>query len=288
MRGARLSAMKAQTPSEEMFESYLLGQGYAAFRYEEAVEGIAARVDYSLECGGATLRFEVKGWEPGVPPGKAGPFDPVGPIRNKIDEARAKFREYKGRGEPCCLVLHHEGGLPISLDFVTIYGAMLGSVGTVFALTPEGPAAFAPEGYTDFLGPGGKMRYRSKALQRGLDMNTTISAIVVVRRFNVYRRQLGIAIQRRELSDGAKDLSIRESAKLVWDVAEQLDEDLSPPQPSVVVYDNPVATVPLTPSFPAGPYDERFGRSEEGLGRLFVGDELRKLEAVETELGIES
>jgi len=171
--------LKGKTVSERVFEEYLLAQGYRDFRYEEPVESISARVDYSFEVEGVTLRCDVKEWEPTEPLKAASPIDAYGPIREKIEEGRQKFKEYKGRGEVCCLVLHHYGPQPIILDFTTIYGAMLGSIGTVFPLATGGPAAFESEGYTGFLGTGGKMRYRSKALQRGIEMNTTISAIIV-------------------------------------------------------------------------------------------------------------
>jgi len=101
----------------------------------------------------------------------------------------------------------------------------------------------------------------------------------------VYRRQLGIAVRKRELTEGKKDLSIKETARLVWEVAEGLEEVA--PELHVVIYDNPLATVTLPPSFPAGPYDERFGLAEDSLERLFAGKKLLELEGVEKELGVE-
>ena len=116
--------MVKHTVSERAFEEYLSKRGVVA-RYEELPSGITQPVDYSFELAGQTLRFDVKEWKPPEPPEphlSVGSLDPYRPVRKKIEEGRKKFKQYKGRDEPCVLVLYHYGLQLIELNDVSFIG----------------------------------------------------------------------------------------------------------------------------------------------------------------------
>lgn len=278
---------KGQMESERAFEDYLLQHGYKDFRYEEEVEKIAARVDYSFEVEGKAVRCDAKEWEPEKAVTGFGSFDMYGPIRAKIKKGQEKFKEYKGRGECCCLVLAHFGPQLIILDFTSIYGAMLGDFGLQFPVATSGNVAIEAKHTEGFIGTGGKMLHRHKPGTFGREVNTTISAIIVPGFFDVFYRQLGIAVRRHELEKGIKDdeLSPKEHFVLACEIAKGMPE--YPPQRAIQVYDNPFAREPLPRSFPAGLYDERYGRNDDELVRLFAGAKILELEKAEKALGME-
>ncbi len=268
-----------KTVSERAFEQYL-NDRHLPFRYEELPEGITKPVDYTVELGCLTVRFDVKEWEPSTPTLGFGQIDMYGPIRDKIEEGRVKFAQYKGRGEPCVLVLAHYGAQLIMLNTLSIFGAMRGDFGWVF------PFSRATGGDASRMEPRfldqGSMVHQTRSGTTRLQ-NTTISAVAVVSSIDVRGRRIGLEFRRRELAAG-QPLSIDER----FDLAEEL---YGGPEPEhvefrVAVYDNVEATVPVPSVFPAGPYDERFGRSEDRLRRTYVGAELAALERQEAALGI--
>jgi hypothetical protein len=278
--------MKGITVSERVFEEYLRSRGIKDYRYEEPVKGIAKPVDYSFNVDGVTLRCDVKEWKPTKGINGVSTIDPYGPIRTRIDKGKAKFKEYKGRGEPCCLVLHHHGPQPIILDIITIYGAMLGDVGFEFPISLKGTAAFEDEGHMTFVG-GGRMVEMGRRPDRGVPTNKTISTILVPGYFSVRDFQVGIAVQKRDLADKAanRKLSITERFEMVYEIYEKIPD--SETVPCVMMYDNPFATVRVPTGFPAGPDDERYGMRDGRLVRLYVGDRLRECERTQKELGME-
>ena len=272
--------MAERTVSELAFEDYLSKQGIL-FRYEELPNGITQPVDYSFEIAGKTLRFDVKEWEPQEVPPSVYPLDPYRPVRNKIDEGRRKFKQYKGRNEPCVLVLYHYGPQFIELNDIVIFGAMRGNLGWVFPINPDTGVGNASQTKIMFIN-GGKMIHQApKATVRV--QNTTISAVAVLKWIRIQDRRVYIALRRREAATGRK-FTIEETFSLfpeLYNANESVEVE-----PCVAVYDNLDAAVSLPHKFPGGPYDERFGKCDDRLCRTYVGTELAAIESEEEEVGI--
>ena len=271
--------MAGKTVSERAFEEYLSRHGLVA-RYEELPAGITMPCDYSLDLGGKTIRFDVKEWESQPP--TSGYFDPYAPIRQKIQAGKKKFKQYKGRGEPCVLVLCHFGRQLILLDPLAIFGAMCGDFGWVIpcdtahgvADTNRAERAFLEGGRMVHHAPDGSVRLR----------NTSISAIAVLGSLDIRSRRLRIEYRRRKLAAG-RPMSIEEGLA----ICEELDQQLEPRDPEVrlAVYDNPVPpAVPLPEQFPSGPYDERYGWYGVRFLRTYVGAGLASIECEEDGEGI--
>lgn len=272
--------MAGHTVSERAFEEYLLKRGIVA-RYEELPSGITQPVDYSFELAGQTLRIDVKEWEPQEPPPDVGSLDPYRPVRNKIDEGRRKFKQYKGRDEPCVLVLYHYGLQLIELNDIVIFGAMRGDLGWMFPINPD--TGVGDESRTEIkFTAGGKMIHQTpKASVRV--QNTTISAVAVLKSIRVRSRRVSITLRRREAAAG-RNFTLEETFTLFPELY-NADKSVEV-EPCVVVYDNLDAAVPLPREFPGGPYDERFGRCSDRLCRIYVGAELAAIESEEEEVGI--
>jgi hypothetical protein len=271
-----------RTVSELAFEEYLSKQGIVA-RYEELPNGITKPADYSFEIAGKTLRIDVKEWAPKKQLPGVGSLDPYIPVRKKIEEGRRKFKQYKGRDEPCVLVLYHYGRQFIELDDISIFGAMYGDLGWVFPINPDTGAGNASQAEIMFT-TGGKMIYQTpKASVRVL--NTTISAVAVLKSIRVRSRWVGIALEHRKAAAG-RNFTPKETFTLFQELY-RADRNVEA-EPCVSVYDNLDAVVPLPNEFPGGPYDERFGRCGNRLCRTYVGVTLAAIEREEEEVGIQS
>ncbi len=274
--------MEGKTLSERAFEEYLSKRGFLA-RYEELPPGITRPVDYSIELGGRTIRFDVKEWEPRDPPMGVGAFDPYEPICEKIQEGREKFKQYKGRGEPCVLVLCHHGPQLIMLDAMTIFGAMWGYVGWVVPFATQTGVGDTSGTELTFL-EGGSMVHHTPSGTVRLQ-NTTISAIAVLRFIDIRARRIGVEFRKRKL-DAGRPFTIDESLTVLEELYSQ-DQTLQIDH-RVIVYDNLDAAVAVPPEFPSGPYDERFGRDGTRLTRIYVGSGLAAIEKDESSVGIKS
>jgi hypothetical protein len=269
-----------RTVSELAFEDYLSKQGII-FRYEELPNGITQPVDYSFEIAGKTLRIDVKEWEPKKQLPGVGTLDPYMPVRKKIEEGRKKFKQYKGRDEPCVLVICHYGPQLIVLDDISIFGAMRGNLGWVFPINLD--TGVGDAGQTEIMFTnGGKMIHQTPNASVRLQ-NTTISAIAVLKSIRVRNRRVSISLRRREAATGRK-FTIEETFSLFPSL---YNADKSAEiEPRIAVYDNLDAAVSLPHEFPVGPYDERFGRCGDRLCRTYVGAELVAIESEEEKVGI--
>src|SRR5690349_4312470 len=87
--------------SEREFEKYLTTQGFNDWDYEPEISGKSQRPDYRLRYATAELFLEVKEFrqDPKQPLPQGGAYDPYTAIREKIDAAREKFKNFK---EHCC------------------------------------------------------------------------------------------------------------------------------------------------------------------------------------------
>jgi len=270
-----------RTASELAFEDYLSRQGII-FRYEELPNGITQPADYSFEISGKTLRIDVKEWKPRKQVPGVGAIDPYMPVRKKIDEGRKKFKQYKGRDEPCVLVLCHYGPQLIVLDDISIFGAMRGNLCWMFSINADTGVGDAGRTKVRFTNSG-KMIYRTPNASVHLQ-NTTLSAIAVLKSIRVRSRRVSISLRRREAA-----MEHKFTKKEIFSLFRELynaDKSVEV-EPCITVYDNLDAAVSLPHEFPVGPYDERFGKYGNRLCRTYVGTELTAIESEEAKVGIQ-
>jgi hypothetical protein len=286
-----------RTEGEVLFEKYLGLQGIS-FDFEREYAGKSKRPDYTINWNGKTCLFDVKDFERSDHPLEAGPVPEIYPlIREKIDRARDKFREYKG-GDFCCAVALYNRGNPRVLlkspDIVL--GAMYGDVSWDFRNPVTGERDFAQT--RNMFGGGGKMiRPTWKQPQ-----NTTLSAIITlttVRPAYSPKRLVFDQSNWVRLRPGSPkpqgDAKAHEPAAVVSSGTSGHD---NPAEPDLFLnepdYDDPEATIPRvifwhnivarTP-FPrdlfCGPYDVHFGRVMTNAVTFRGGNLVRAVEVTE-------
>src|SRR5260370_30395828 len=215
------------TIGEETFKRYLVSQSIKDFQFEKLAEGKTRPPDYTITRDREYL-FEVKDFDP-TDIGDGGFYDGYARIRNKIDAARKKFKEYEGW--PCSLVLYNNDA-PL-VDIVTpeeVLGAMYGDAGVVIPFNTE-TGESAGEAQSAFLG-------RGKMISPGWKepANTRISALISLRYVNV-----GFLRLRKYTED-----SPLHGAELFMHLHEvKLDFDTEERQLGVIVWENAFAAVPL-------------------------------------------
>lgn len=146
--------MGAKNDSEVLFEEYLRSQGIRNWEYEPEIPGKTKRPDYLLNFDGVPHVFEVKEFriDTGEVFGGCGAYDPYPRIRQKIDDAREKFKEFKDMC--CCLVLYNVNIPLVHLnDPLIVMGAMLGDFGISLPTDLESGRPVA-EPVSTFLGRG--------------------------------------------------------------------------------------------------------------------------------------
>jgi hypothetical protein len=149
----------------------------------------------------------------------------------------------------------------VMLDWMHIAGAMFGDVGFTV------PLGGLVGQITNVFRGGGKM------IHNDVPINTTISAILVLRRDCFARREMMVAAKEIGASSDRK-LFMQEFGRLYHRFEEE-------GRPSVLVVENPHAANNLPRSWFRGPYDERAGLDERGFGCIFVGTGLESLEKEE-------
>jgi hypothetical protein len=280
-------ATQAKTESERLFETYLQTSGHLEFEFEPELSEGSARPDFVLDANieGSHLRvlFEVKEFQP-TPADfhlGGGSYDPYGAIRDKIQEGRKKFREYKQY--PCGLVLYNAGKPLVDLRWEFIYGAMLGNLGYSIPFdTDKGRLVDKPI-LTPVFTQGGEM-HREKDRVPIEPQNTTISAIVVLELLPVGKRRLEIEVTNRVRELG-RGLKYEEYFRLV-DSSRGTECDVSLRQLRTVTCLNPYRRKAFPERLFRGPYDECFGEISSELQRVYVGNQLKEIETAETEVGI--
>ena len=122
----------SKNESEVGFEQYLEAQGIPDWGFEPEYPGKRKRPDYRVAWREDALLFDLKEFRGGRPltPGFRY-VDPYRKIREKIEAARKKFKEFD---ESCCsVVLYNAGSLDVRLDQPEfVMGAMLGDFGFRF------------------------------------------------------------------------------------------------------------------------------------------------------------
>ncbi|MGH9438236.1 MAG: hypothetical protein ACRD22_10155, partial [Terriglobia bacterium] len=276
----------AVTESEQLLEAYLHSQGLTEFKFEPQLGDSAQRPDYLLHVGQEVILLEVKQFEataadfrPGF-----GFFDPYGPIREKIDAGRKKFKEL--RNYCCCLVLYNREKPLVDLSWQFVYGAMLGNMAFRMPFDPA-RGALSDQIENGFFGGGGKMVCYSKGeLPKPMKpQNSTISAVVVLQQMGVGKRRFDVAVKQREQELGRR-LTFEEHFEAM-NKARGTERDVSLTQLRVVVCENPYARVLLPREIFRGPYDEAYGVDEatrSRVTRLFAGERIEELESQEQPL----
>ena len=113
--------------------------------------------------------------------------------------------------------------------------------------------------------------------------NTTISAIIALERLGIGGREFRVMVAVKEASEGRR-LSWAEFFELLQADREKNNRHVL----RTMIYENPYAAVPLPRDLFNGPYDERWGRIEDGspISRIFAGPDLLKLEHSEQQLSL--
>jgi hypothetical protein len=231
-----------RTPGEIAFEKYLTFH-HIAFDFEKERSGKSKRPDYTIEWEGRPIVFDVKDFDPpdSFPMG-FGAFDPYPPIREKIDQGRDKFKQFK---EYCCgLVLFNAGRPLIFLDSADIMlGSMYGDSGFTFPVNTETGIGDASKTKHAFLGRGKMIRFKESKVQ-----NTTLSAIITVDIIKPFLIELAELMVEDHTRDWEAEMKQR---------IRDFDPNLEVPR--VIVWHNAVARMPFPSNLFCGDYDTHFG-----------------------------
>lgn len=243
------------TVGELLFVSYLQAQGIA-FAFEMSRSGKNKMVDFTVPFEGAEYLFECKDFEkadPKLGPGFIGFFDPVEPVRIKIDAARRKFAEYDEF--PCSLVLYNVRLLTLYLeDAASVFSAMHGNLKFGFLVNTQS-GAMVPGTETSFFGEGGKMTPPG-----GQIFHTRINAIIVL-------REVQIGLKRH-----VEYLSQFHSSEWYDRLSDEVPFDPKEQGLGVIVYENKDAARPLSRGLFRGPYDERWSYDGAAIESVFRGE----------------
>ena len=245
------------TSGELLFQDYLDMMGYA-YEFERELPSKSKRPDYTVTNNGLFL-FDVKDFEPYMPLG-CGFYDPYPRIREKIQEGREKFKEFKEY--PCSPVLKNNGNAFVHLESVDIMlGSMYGDSGFTFPVDTTLGRAVGPMKRA-FLG-------RGKMIRPTHHQNTTISALITLRYVAVGMRQYRTMVRKYPNLDMEETLAAVAKEFPNFDVGER--------QLGVIVWENAVARIPLSRELFTGPYDERWGCERNYQSITFRGEKLADL-----------
>lgn len=252
------------TESEQLFEQYLTAHGYTDWEHEPEIEGKRKKPDYRLAVAGSYFFFEVKEFDAPLPTLGYGSYDPYGPLREKINRAARQFKEFKAFA--CSVVMANPKYSFVDLDTPgIIIGSMLGNLGFEVQIgVPPGQQNSPKQVFTG----GGKMvNYKRQKPQ-----NTTISSIVILDHYPLRQMKIEIALDawKRELGEP--------SLEEVWGFCDAFPKTPEDRVLRVAVYENPYARIPLRRDLFRGPFDGRWGVDGEVLRRVYVGDDLRRIE----------
>ncbi len=282
-RAQAAPCVEDHTVSEQIFEHYLHLNGYTQIEFHPHLAETTRKPDYRVALGNRRILFEVKEFRAseqdfmgsrdanGI---RGGAYDPYVRIRQKIDDAREKFRGIKD--QTCCLVLFNQEKPLVDLTWQIVYGAMLGPIGVSIPFNP-GLGSFDRSDARDVFGVNGKC---------GPSQNRTLSAVIVLEplllgesRFRCHMNRLRGEMADRNLTwDEIFELERSEREK-----ARGTECDASLIQWRVVVLENPWASNAFDRSLFCGRFDERYGdRDQDGtIQRIFVGEAVKEIEALE-------
>jgi len=190
-------------------------------------------------------------------------FDPYFRIRQRIDDGRKKFKEFKEF--PCVVVLRNTGNAFVDIETPAIVlAAMYGDSGSKIPIyVGHGTSPTSPPPIQDAFGGRGKM------VRKWYSQNTTISALVSLRYI-----ALGMCRLRRIYRD-LPGLRVSEAIEAAGERFPNFDLDER--HLGVIVWENSVARIPLSRKIFTGRYDLRWGIESGDQTIVFEGEELREL-----------
>jgi hypothetical protein len=241
-----------RTTGEIIFEEYLSTQ-QLKFEFEKEHPGKTKRPDYTLSWNGSFVVCDVKDFDPpDGPMPRFGAFDPYPRIREKIEQGREKFKQFKEFA--CALVLFNVGNplVPLYEPHIML-GSMYGNSGFTFPVNTQTGEGDMSKFTAAFL-KGGKM------LRPGLPapQNTTISAIISLGKICPHYLRL------LDMMHEYPELNIAELEAEAQRIIPNYDPSWEVPR--VVVWHNAVARIPLSAELFCGSYDSHFGVVRDGEG----------------------
>jgi len=277
------SEIQAKTESERLFEMYLQASGYVEFEFEPKISDGTARPDFLVTTADGVVLFEVKQFQPTSEDFQLGGgfYDPYGPIRDKIQEGRKKFREFKQF--PCALVLYNTGKPLVDLRWEFIYGAMLGNLGYSIPFDKVAGRLVDKPVLSPVFTRGGQM-HREKNGEAIEPQNTTISAVVVLELLPVGRKRFEVEAAKKAKQLG-RELNYEEYFHFV-DSSRGTECDVSLRQLRSITCLNPYRRMPFPEVFFHGPYDESYGNVSGELRRIHAGQQLVEIEKAQKDAGI--
>jgi hypothetical protein len=232
--------------SDALLQEYLRSHGLTDVEVDPVIENSSSRPDFRLRADGFEVLVDVEELtKPATVRIRGGAYNPYGPIREKINSARRKFKDMEEHC--CCIVLENQEGQRLGLNWQIIIGAMLSDLGFSFPVTQQkGHSPASPE-------------------------NTIISAIIVVERYAIGEKRFRLFVHDREQELG-RDLGVDDFLQAVEQSA-GTERDLSLNRVRVRVHENPHAKTPLDRHLFRGPFDERYGVIDgpERIGQIYVG-----------------
>ncbi len=237
-----------KTQGELLFERYLETQNLP-FEFEKRHEGKSKRPDYTLSWQERTIILDVKDFAPKSLGAGYGAYDPYPILREKIDQGRQKFREYKEF--PCALVLYNSGNPLAMLHLPEIMlGSMYGDSGFEIPFNTSTGIGDTSQLQPAFLGRGKMLRSNKHSPQ-----NTTISALVTL---SVVRPHYQLFLE-KALAEPSRHIEECE-AELRSAIP---DYDREREIPRVIVWHSAVARMEFPENLFCGAYDSHFGVSEQ-------------------------
>jgi len=243
------SGKTPETESEKLFGAYLDAHGYSGWSFEPTIDDCPKHPDFLLPYNSGNLLFDVKqrAWRDHKPGARQ--IDAVKGIRDEIQEARKKFKNFKDF--PCSLVIYNAGDPDTLLHSFFVFEAMLGEFVHVYPVSLDGTSP--PYGArNEFSGRKGSMVGNRQNLDY---QNRTISAILVLE---------------KTLAPECIH-AFREAIDLVHPPAVTYIH-------RVVVCENPGAKKRLPRELFVGRYDERWAIVDGRLGTVFSGAGVGDLE----------
>jgi hypothetical protein len=248
------------TDGERLAAAYLRQRRFP-YKYEPQVRG--RNIDFVAEAPSGQVALEI--YEPRLRlPNRAGPFDSVAPILGLFQgRKRKQIAAAKDAGIPLILVVGSANS-DMAFNLYSAESAMFGRQGVRFAVDETGQGS-EPE--WAFLG-GGRIQPR---------LNTGVSALALLSRFNPTKWRLEAAWRAQGLVDRPPTETRRELAEVIGRMAEieteATDRGVFDPSASLarlIVLHNPHAVNSLTFDF-AGPHDDQYGTAVVDDGRLGWG-----------------
>jgi hypothetical protein len=281
-KGADLSddltpTTSSKTPGELLFEEYLERVGITDFEFERDFPESLKKPDYAIVHHGQLLldlkdfRGEPKDFEESG----FGPYDPYGPIREKINEGLRKFKDFKSY--PCALVLYNHDKPLVTLRPLFVYAAMLGNLGFSFPVdTTTGTGDLSRE--KTVFSTGGKMIRYDRSKRPIEPQNTTISAVITIGELRVGQGLFEAWLKKEEQNLGRK-MTSKEAWQAIDTYATIAPGEASRTELRVVVHHNPYARIKWPEDIFLGPWDEHYAPTEEGyIRRRYAGQALLEWE----------